>query len=1011
MRVNVLSFSDVEELYPITYEPFVGFTVHTLVGDILFKKKGKLHIADFAAYGNVLATQVYTKAEMARAHAVQELVRNAGYPSYQEVINLLQDGNFSHLPNLTAKDVRRAYDLFGKSVAFVRGRMTKQAVKRATVDEDLVLEEKNLILHLDVMHIDKNLFLVTVCDPLQLMLQVHIERESHAVLRMALQGQLELLYSKGFKPIRMYVDPQSALKSLETKFPSVSIDVAGAKDYVPKADIKIRRIKEHYRSIKTSLAWNLPMILVKDLVAFAVSRINIKRSATINQTVAPKVLFTSLRLDFFCKELGLAFGDYCKVFDGTDNTSRARSVPCITLYPCNNAAGSWAFFNLITRQRIRRSQWQKMVTMEGSIGQMNGLSKEVRLRKDDVRQDIGETEQVREMQWQEQERATIVRTEEVQPTEGPEQGVPLGSAEGAMVSELQEQECPELVPQEEDDDSDDEMEIDEEEEEEKEEIVAPRQSERIKQGVHKPLRYVAATVKLREGGHNEEKKNAEIKAAKIAEIKQVFEELRALEPVEKKKIPKGIKPLGCHLFTVEKFDASRQHEKYKSRLVSHGNEQDTNLYPNRSSPTVSVHAILTCLALAACNTAYTLAKIDVKGAFIQTEMSGTPVYIKCTSQLRDLILDLYPEYKKYIGKVGVLYCKLLKALYGCVQASKLWYEKVRKFLERLGYVRGEVDLCVFRRVIGEKVYLLTLYVDDILLIAEKTEIERMERAFQAEFRWITMAVGNSHLYIGMKLTVDKGYVVLDMRYYLQNLLEPFDNPQVKVVPGNKETFSVEEAAEKLNLKKKTLFHSTVARLLYLSKRARPDIITVVGFLCTRVREPTVEDWEKLSKLLGYLKGTKGFVMRLKPNALFRVVVYVDASFSAHPDGKSHNGVVVKVGGAPVFFGSKKQKCVSKSPTEAELVALLDNIGFTELFAEFVAFVTNSEQMKPLIYQDSTSVITMVTEGGGITRSKTMHTRMGLVLEAVKEDRIEIRYVNTKGMEADGLSKLGGASFL
>jgi hypothetical protein len=49
------------------------------------------------------------------------------------------------------------------------------------------------------------------------MLQVHIEQESHALLGMALQGQLELLYSKGFKPIRVYVDPQSALKSLETK--------------------------------------------------------------------------------------------------------------------------------------------------------------------------------------------------------------------------------------------------------------------------------------------------------------------------------------------------------------------------------------------------------------------------------------------------------------------------------------------------------------------------------------------------------------------------------------------------------------------------------------------------------------------------------------------------------------------------------------------------------------------------------------------------------------------------
>jgi len=83
-----------------------------------------------------------------------------------------------------------------------------------------------------------------------------------------------------------------------------------------------------------------------------------------------------------------------------------------------------------------------------------------------------------------------------------------------------------------------------------------------------------------------------------------------------------------------------------------------------------------------------------------------------------------------------------------------------------------------------------------------------------------------------------------------------------------------------------------------------------------------------------------------------------------------------------------------------------------LFAEYVAFVMNSEQMKPLIYQDSTLVITMVTEGGGVMRTKTMRTRMNLVLEAVKEDRIEIRYMNTKGMEADGLSKsLGGSSFL
>lgn len=151
----------------------------------------------------------------------------------------------------------------------------------------------------------------------------------------------------------------------------------------------------------------------------------------------------------------------------------------------------------------------------------------------------------------------------------------------------------------------------------------------------------------------------------------------------------------------------------------HGNEQDTILYPNRSSPMVSVHAILTCLTLALCNPEYTLGKIDVKGAFIQMEFMGTLVYIKYMRQLKDLILDLYTECSKYIGKDDVSYCKLLKALYRCVQASKLWYEKVHKFLQVLGYVQ-------FRRVVGDKVYLLTLYVDDILLIAEELEIQHVE---------------------------------------------------------------------------------------------------------------------------------------------------------------------------------------------------------------------------------------------------------------------------------------------
>jgi hypothetical protein len=247
------------------------------------------------------------------------------------------------------------------------------------------------------------------------------------------------------------------------------------------------------------------------------------------------------------------------------------------------------------------------------------------LQEDEAQEEIRESEVARNLEHQEQVRAVIVRTKEGGLAEELPEGVTEGATEGvteSVVEDVNDDGCPDLTPKDEDDDSDDEMEVDEED---GEEAKAPRRSKRIKQGVSKPLRYTAATVKLRESRHNEENRDAGIKAEKIAEIKQVFEELQALEPVEKEMIPKEIKPLGCHLFTVQKFYVSGEHKKYKSRLVLHGNSQDTSLYPDRSLPTVSMHMILMWLTLAACNSGYTLGKIDVKGAFIQTKITGTLV--------------------------------------------------------------------------------------------------------------------------------------------------------------------------------------------------------------------------------------------------------------------------------------------------------------------------------------------------------------------------------------------------
>jgi hypothetical protein len=110
--------------------------------------------------------------------------------SVQEAIHLLEEGNIANMRQLVAADFHRALELYGPPVEYFRGTTTCKKVSWAVVDDNLILDRKQQVLYVDVMHIDKQRFLVSVCEPLQLTVQCQIERESQEVLGTALQGIL-----------------------------------------------------------------------------------------------------------------------------------------------------------------------------------------------------------------------------------------------------------------------------------------------------------------------------------------------------------------------------------------------------------------------------------------------------------------------------------------------------------------------------------------------------------------------------------------------------------------------------------------------------------------------------------------------------------------------------------------------------------------------------------------------------------------------------------------------------
>jgi hypothetical protein len=211
------------------------------------------------------------------------------------------------------------------------------------------------------------------------------------------------------------------------------------------------------------------------------------------------------------------------------------------------------------------------------------------------------------------------------------------------------------------------------------------------------------------------------------ELSQLFDELKALRIVRRAEIAKGTKVLKSHMFLVRKYLANGAFDKVKARLVADGRDQDPQLYPNKSSPTVAIHSVFTVLGLAATKSWRIVVKIDVKGAFVQTPMSGEPTYVRLDPKITKYAVSLYPEYAKWVEPDGCLYTILLKALYGCVQASALWYQLIRRFLEELLYVVSPTDPCVFVRQVGGRIFILLLYVDDILGIVDAEEAMKLKK--------------------------------------------------------------------------------------------------------------------------------------------------------------------------------------------------------------------------------------------------------------------------------------------
>ena len=496
---------------------------------------------------------------------------------------------------------------------------------------------------------------------------------------------------------------------------------------------------------------------------------------------------------------------------------------------------------------------------------------------------------------------------------------------------------------------------------------------------------------------------------------KVFKGVRrqSLNPSKIKKI------IRSSMFIKEKWNPIKKIMKLKARLVAGGHMQDRNLYTNneRSSPTVAISSFFTLISIAAAGNKKHM-NFDFAQAFLNAVMKNE-VHMIIDPLLSKFIIEIDETFAEFLNPDGTICVQLLKALYGCVESSALWYNHLKSILIKIGFKVNDYDNCVFTRYSnnGSKTD-LCIHVDDGFACSDDIDdLKLLEMQLKKEFKSVEVNYDNDFEYLGMKINFDNnGSAEIKMEKYIDKVIQEFGNINFTAkTPAHNDIFIIDEDAEKLDKSEAEKFHRTVAQLLYLATRVRPDIMLAVIFLTSRVREPTTQDLKKLVRILCYLNGTKelGLILGGDKNGNIRLFGYGDAAFAIHPSSmKSHSGLILSVGRGIILAKSTTQKTVTKSSAESELVALSDLLSVAINQLEFMkSMYINIDHAE--LYQDNKSTIHMA-ENGKSYSDKTKHIKIKyfFIKQYIDSKEIKVTYCPTLAMVADILTKpLQGSQFL
>jgi hypothetical protein len=220
-------------------------------------------------------------------------------------------------------------------------------------------------------------------------------------------------------------------------------------------------------------------------------------------------------------------------------------------------------------------------------------------------------------------------------------------------------------------------------------------------------------------------------------------------------LPANKRIVGCKwVFTIKQTPEGRV-ERYKARLVAKGYSQTYGVdYDETFAPVAKMNTIRALISIAS-NNGWNLFQMDVKNAFLHGDLQ------------EEVYMEIPPGFNshKTEGKV----CKLIKSLYGLKQSPRAWFGRFSKEVCSLGYRQSNADHTLFFKHYSNKITILAVYVDDIVITGnDEGEMKYLKETLAKTFE--VKDLGYLHYFLGIEVAYSVQGIYLSQRKYILDLL-------------------------------------------------------------------------------------------------------------------------------------------------------------------------------------------------------------------------------------------------